>query len=79
MIEHHDHKHLGEERCYFFPLLCSDHSPLRRKLGQELKAGTLSQKLKQRPWRNAAFWLAQTGFLCYLDHLHRGEMSYNPE
>ena len=27
-----------------------------RKLGQELKAGTQRQEVKQRPWREAAYW-----------------------
>ena len=45
--------------------------------GQELKAGTWRQELKQRPWRSAVYWLASHGFLNLLsytpqDHLARG-------
>lgn len=35
------------------------------KPGQELKAGTWRQKLKQRPWKNAAYWLAPHALLTY--------------
>lgn len=33
------------------------------KSGQELKTGTLRQQLKQKPWRRAAYGLAQFAFL----------------
>lgn len=48
-----------------------------RKSGQELKAGTWRQELKQRPYRNAAYRLARHGLLSQLgctshDHLPKG-------
>ena len=38
------------------------------KPGQELKAGTWRQELKQRPWRGAAYWLALHGLLSLLSY-----------
>lgn len=32
--------------------------PSSHNSGQELKAGALGQKVKQRQWRNATYWLA---------------------
>lgn len=29
-----------------------------RQSGEEFKEGTWRQKVEQRPWRNAAYWLA---------------------
>jgi hypothetical protein len=44
-----------------FSLQVTVHS--QGKPRQELKAGTWKQELKQRPWRNTAFWLASV-FRC---------------
>lgn len=34
-------------------------------MGQELKAETWRQELKQKPWRNKGYWLAPHGLLPY--------------
>jgi hypothetical protein len=51
------------------------------KSGQELKAGTWMQELKQRPWRNTADWLASHGLLSLLsctlrDHFPRDSTTH---
>jgi hypothetical protein len=51
VIQHHDQKQLGEERVYFSLTVVVPHEG---KSGQELKAGTQRQELKQRPQRSAA-------------------------
>jgi hypothetical protein len=39
------------------------------KSGQELKAGAWKQYLRQRPWRNPAYWLASMAYsACFLIH-----------
>jgi hypothetical protein len=43
-----------------------------RKSGQELQAGAWRQELKQRPWRNIAFWLAPHGLITTQDYLLGG-------
>lgn len=65
-----DKSHLGREE--FIWLTHPDHSQLR-----EAKVGAQRQELKQRPWRNAAFWLALMAFsVCFIhitqEHFSRG-------
>lgn len=50
---------------------------------QELKAESWRQELKQRPQRNAAYWLASDDLLGQLryptqDHLPRDGIAYRP-
>ena len=73
-MKHRDHKAVGKERAYSAYIYIFFHS--WRKSGQELRAGTLRQKLMQRPWRNAAYWLAFQSLFSPLsnrtqDHLPR--------
>lgn len=57
--KHHDGKKLGEEKVYFILQVTIHH--------EELRAGNQGrnpeQKLKQRPWRVAAFWISPHGLL----------------
>lgn len=57
--EHHDQKQLGNERV----CISSQAHDHEGKSGKEVKAGTRKQELKQRPWEEAASWLAFHGSL----------------
>ena len=62
-IKHHDQKPLGEERIFFIYTYISQtitEGSWGRILG---RGGTWRQELMQRPWRNAASWLAPRGLL----------------
>lgn len=54
---------LGEEGLYSISQFIFWH---KRRSGQELKARNWRQKLKQRPWRNAIYWLALHDLLSLL-------------
>lgn len=54
----------GEEGL-FNPILYNSPS---KDFGQELKAGTGRQEMKQRPQKNAAYWLAPSSLLSYLSY-----------
>ena len=62
---HHGQKQHGEERVSFTLQLTVHHGG---KSGQELKAGTWRQKLKQRPQRNDAYWLALLGLFILISY-----------
>lgn len=61
-IKHHNQKHPGEEKPY---LACLPHNSQSSK---ELKAGSWKQERVQRPWRNAAHWLACHGLVSLLPY-----------
>ena len=72
-----DKSRLGREG--FIWLTHPDHSQLR-----EAKVGAQRQELKQRPWRNAASWLAHMAFSVWFfffhitqDHLSRGGIAHS--
>jgi hypothetical protein len=78
--KHHDQKQ-PRERGEFICLHATGYSPWLGKIKksrQKLEAETLSQKLKQIPWKNAGYWLALNGLLGLLfkstiqDHLSKG-------
>lgn len=59
---------LGKERIYFIlHVWITIHH--EEKSGQELKAETQRQELKQRPWRSAAPWLPPRGLLGLLSYI----------
>lgn len=54
----------------------------KRNQKQDLMVGTWRQKLKQRPWRKAAYWLASYDLLSvpsyiFQDHLPKGGTTHN--
>lgn len=55
VIKHDKQKQFRAERVYFFFLSL----PGLSSSSTEIVAGTGRQEIKQKPWRNAAFWLAQ--------------------
>jgi hypothetical protein len=56
----HDQKGSWEERVYMSTLLFIFEGSHDRNSN---KAGTWRQELMQKPWRAAAYWLAQPAFL----------------
>lgn len=67
-MEHHSQKQLRKEEFIYFSLLLSDHTSLwrERKPRWELKAGTWTQELKQRPRSNVRYQLTSQGLLSLL-------------
>lgn len=63
-----DKKQLREDRFCFSLLFTNTHE---RVPGQELKAGIWREGLKQKSWRNAAYWLLPQG-------LQNSQFYYNP-
>jgi hypothetical protein len=47
------------------------------KLKQEFKAGVWKQELKQRPWRNTAYWLDSHGLLSLLSYTTQAHLPTN--
>ena len=81
MIEHHDKSNLGEKRIY-----CISHAqiivPYKGMSWQNFRVGTRTQKLKQKPGKNADSWLAPYGSLSLLsyhtqDHQPMGGTMYS--
>jgi hypothetical protein len=69
-------KQVGEERLHFH--IAVHH---QRKSGEELTLGR-KQKLMQRPWRDATYWLASPGLLSLFsyrtqDYQPRDGTTYN--
>jgi hypothetical protein len=61
----HNQQTVREERACFISQLRANHPG---KSEQELKAGAWRQELKQRPWGDAANWLAPRGLLSLLSY-----------
>jgi hypothetical protein len=63
---HHDQKQLGEKRIY---LTLPYHSSSLKEVRTRAQAGQgPGQELMQRPWRDAAYWLAPHGLLSLLSY-----------
>jgi hypothetical protein len=62
-MQHHVQKQVGEERAYLAYTSLSSFIIKEIQDKNSSRAGTWRQKLMQRPWRSAAYWLAQPDFL----------------
>jgi hypothetical protein len=68
MRKHHDQKKLEEARVCF-PHSSTEQRIIKSSEGNNLsRVGTWRQELMQRPWRDAAYWLAPHGFLSLLSY-----------
>ena len=70
VIEHYDQKQVGEERVYFHLYFTEG-----RKDRSSNRAGTWRQKLMQRSWRGAAYWLALHGLISLLSYRNRDNLA----
>ena len=70
MIKYYDQKQLGEEGLYLLITLRS-YSTTEGNVGRNLKVGTRKQELRQRPWRDAAYWLTPQDLLSLLSYTLR--------
>ena len=48
-----------------------------REARQELRAGIWRQELRQRPWRNAAYWLPPDALLNLLSYLNPEQLIHS--
>jgi hypothetical protein len=62
--KHHDQKSVGKERVYLAYTSRSQSITGGSQDRNSSRAGTWRQELMQRPWRSAAYWLAQPAFFC---------------
>jgi hypothetical protein len=56
VMKHHGQKQLGEERDFLA------HTSMSWSITEGRQGRNLRQELRQKPWRNVAYWLAQSAF-----------------
>lgn len=74
MIKHHEQKRLQGEKVFISPY--NSHITVHHETKQEPQLETYNQKVMQKPWQIAAYWLAPYEFLSLLSYRSQSLLNF---